>query len=101
MKILQFVTFPHEEFNALVRDGSAGAKIQAILDTIKPEVVYFTEYSGKRGAVLLIDLSEPSKIPTLSEPWFLQFNADVHFQVAMDPTDLKNAGLEELGRKWA
>ena len=101
MRILQIVSFPHEEFNAAVRDGSAGAKLNRILESIKPESVYFTEQKGKRGAVLIVDMPDPSKIPTLAEPWFLTFNADVHFQVAMTPTDLKNAGLDELGKKWA
>ncbi len=100
MKVLQIVTFPHEVFNASVRDGSVGAKINRILESIKPESVYFTEQNGKRGAVLVLDVLDPSKIPTLSEPWFLTFNADVHFQIAMTPTDLKNAGLDELGKKW-
>ena len=101
MRIMQIVTFPHEVFNDAVRDGSAGAKIGRILETIKPESVYFTENDGKRGAVLVFDVPDPSKIPTLSEPWFLTFYADVHFQITMTPTDLKNAGLEELGKKWA
>ena len=101
MRILQRVKFPHEKFNEMVRDGSVGEKMNRILEVLKPESVYFTEQDGKRGAVLVIDLPDPTKIPTLAEPWFLNFNADVHFQVAMTPTDLKNAGLEELGRKWA
>jgi hypothetical protein len=101
MRILQLVTFPHEAFNAAVRDGTAGEKINRILETIKPETVYFTEYNGKRGAVLVIDLPDPSVIPALSEPWFLTFNADVHFQIAMTPADLQKAGLDELGKKWA
>lgn len=101
MKILQIVTFPHKEFNQAVRDGSAGAKINAILESIKPEHVYFTEHDGKRSAVMILDLPDPSGIPAVSEPWFLTFNADVHFQVAMAPEDLQKAGLEELGKKWA
>lgn len=101
MRLLQIVTLPNEVFNASVRDGSAGAKIGRILETIKPESVYFTENDGKRGAFLVLDLPDPSKIPALSEPWFLAFNAEVHFQIAMTPTDLRNAGLEELGKEWA
>jgi hypothetical protein len=100
MKILQIVTFPHEAFNASIRDDTAAEKINRILEAIKPEAVYFTEHNGKRGAVLIVDLPDPAKIPALSEPWFLAFNADVHFQVAMTPTDLKNSGLGELGKKW-
>jgi hypothetical protein len=101
MKLLQIITFPHEVFNAAVLDGSVGAKMTRILETIEPEFVYFTEHNGKRGAVLVVDVPEPSRIPTLSEPWFLTFNADVHFQIVMTPTDLRNAGLDELGQKWA
>jgi hypothetical protein len=46
-------------------------------------------------------MPDPSKIPALAEPWFLTFNADVQFRVAMTPEDLKMAGLEELGKNWS
>ena len=42
MKVLQVVTFPHGDFNASVRDGSVGTKINRILESIKPESFYFT-----------------------------------------------------------
>ena len=101
MRILLNVNLPHAEFNAAVRDGTAGSKLNRILEAIKPEAVYFTEQHGHRGAVLIVDLADPSKIPSLAEPWFLTFNADVEFRVAMTPDDLKRAGLDELGKKWA
>jgi len=41
MRMLMNVEFPLEPFNARVRDGSAGAKIQKILEAIKPEAAYF------------------------------------------------------------
>lgn len=100
MRILQIVTLPHKEFNEAVLDGSVGTKMNRILESIKPEHVYFTERDGKRGAVMVVDLSDPSEIPALAEPWFLNFNADVHFQVAISPEDLQKSGLEELGKKW-
>ena len=49
MRMLLHAKFPHEAFNAAVRDGTAGKKIQRILDELKPETVYFTEYHGRRG----------------------------------------------------
>jgi hypothetical protein len=100
MRMLLDVIFPHEPFNTLVRKGTAGATIGKILDAIKPESVYFTEQDGHRGAVMVVDMKEPSQIPALAEPWFLHFQADCKFRVAMTPDDLKRAGLDELGKKW-
>ncbi len=100
MKTMLTVSLPNEEFNAAVRDGSAGPKTQAILDELKPEAVYFTERKGLRTAILIVELENTSMIPSLAEPWFLTFNARVEIDVVMTPEDLNNAGLEKLGDKW-
>src|ERR1700730_18052491 len=101
MKILMHVKIPHQQFNAAVKDGSVGSKLNRILEAIKPEAVYFTEQNGHRGATLIVDLPDASKIPALAEPWFLTFEADVEFRVVMSPDDLKRAGLDELGKQWS
>jgi len=100
MRIMMNVTFPHQPFNAAVKDGTVGSKVNTILETIKPEAVYFTERNGRRGAVIIADLADPSKVPALAEPWFLTFEADVEFRIVMTPDVLKKAGLEEIGKKW-
>jgi hypothetical protein len=100
MRMLLQVKFPHKEFNAAVKDGSAGGKIKRILEETKPESVYFTEYDGRRGAIMIVDVADPSKVPVLAEPWFLSFNADVQFHIVMSPEDLGRAGLETIGKKW-
>ena len=101
MRMLLKVRIPHEQFNAAVRDGTAGPKLNRILEETKPEAVYFMEYDGHRGAVMIIDVTDPSKIPSFAEPWFLTFNADVEFHPVMTPDDLKRAGLEAVGKKWS
>ena len=100
MRMLMNVKIPHPAFNAAVKDGSAGAKLARILDVIKPEAVYFTEHDGERGAVLIVDLPDASKVPALAEPWFLTFEADVTFRIAMTPDDLKRSGLDGMGKLW-
>ena len=100
MRILMTVRLPHETFNAAVKDGSVGAKTEAIFDAVKPEAVYFTEMNGQRTVVMIVELEKPSAIPALAEPWFLTFNADVEFHVVMSPKDLQEAGLDKLGQKW-
>ncbi len=100
MRMMMHVTLPHEPFNAAVKDGSIGAKMKRILDQQKPEAAYFTASGGRRSAHLIVDLADVSKIPSLAEPWFLLFNADIEIQPAMTPQDLGSAGLEALGKAW-
>jgi len=101
MRMLLQVIFPTETFNAAVRDGSIGKKMQRILEDLKPEAAYFTESEGRRSVVLILNVEEPSKVPVIAEPFFLQFNAECRFRIVMSPEDLAKAGLEAIGKKWA
>src|SRR5215470_20140922 len=101
MKVLINVTLPHQPLNAALKDGTAGAKLKRILEATKPEAVYFTDRNGKRGAVLVVDLPDASKIPALVEPWMLTFEADIELHPLMTLEDLKRAGLDDLGKKWS
>jgi hypothetical protein len=100
MRMLVNVTLPQEPFNSAVRDGTAGLKIKRILAEIKPETVYFTEQHGKRGAMLVVNVVNASDVPALAEPWFLNFNAEVEFRIAMTPDDLARSDLGAMGKKW-
>jgi len=101
MRMLLHAKIPHEKFNAAVRDGSVGRKMKKILDETKAEAVYFTNYDGHRGAIMIINIDDSSEVPKFAEPWFLSFNADVEFHIAMTPEELGRAGLEKIGKKWS
>lgn len=101
MRMLMNVDFPLEPFNTYVKDGSIGQRMNGILTELNPEATYFTEKDGGRAAILIIDLDKPSAVPALAEPWFLTFNAEVQFHIVMSPEDLRAAGLDKLGKKWA
>jgi hypothetical protein len=101
MRMLMQVKIPNQEFNAAVRDGSVEGKMKQILEDTKPEAVYFTEYDGQRGAIMIINIEDSSEVPKFAEPWFLSFNADVQFHIVMTPEELGRAGLEKLGKKWS
>ena len=100
MRMIVYVSFPVETFNAAVKDGSAGVKMKRILDQVKPESAYFTDRHGQRSAVLIVDLEDASLIPAIAEPWFLLFDAGVEVHPVMGPQDLASAGLERLGKEW-
>ena len=101
MRVMMIARMPHKEFNAALKAGSAGQKMNAILEDLKPESVYFTEMNGLRTAVLVVNIEKSTQIPSVAEPWFLTFNADVEFHPTMSPEDLQQAGLDKLGKKWA
>ncbi len=100
MKMLVNVFFPIEPFNSMVRNGTVGDILGRIIDDIKPESIYFTEQDGTRGAVMAVDIPDSSAVPSIAEPWFLNFEANCEFRIAMTPDDLMNAGLDKLAEKW-
>lgn len=100
MRMLIDLKMPLEPFNTLVKNGTAGQILQKILGDLKPEAAYFTARDGKRGGTLVLDVPDASKMPAISEPFFLHFNASVEFHPCMTPADLAKAGLEDLGKKY-
>jgi hypothetical protein len=100
MKMLINVTFPFEPFNTMVKNGTAGENIGRVVEDIKPEFIYFTESDGNRGAILLVEVSNASSVPSIAEPWFLVFEALCEFKIAMSSDDLMSADLMNLGKKW-
>ena len=100
MRMLMQIRLPNGSYNAAVRDGSAGPKTNAILAESRPEAVYFTEMNGQRTVVMIVELAKAAMIPTLAEPWFLSFDAEVAFHPVMSEEDLQAAGFDDLARKW-
>jgi hypothetical protein len=100
MRFIVQISLPAHKFNEVMRDGSAGKKMARILEETKPEAAYFTSKNGLRGGYLIYNLAQASDLPSLAEPWFLNFEATVEFMPAMIPEDLKKAGLEDLAKKW-
>lgn len=101
MRMLMEISFPHDEFNEHVENGSIGETIDRIVKETKPEAIYFTNIDKQRGAIAIVDVKKASDIPALCEPWFLKFNADIDVKICMVPKDLGEAGLDKLGDKWA
>ena len=100
MKMIMISEFPPEPFNSRVRDGSIGNIIGNILESLPFESFHFVELDGCRGAVGVFNIADSSEIPTYAEPFFLSFDAEVRFRIAMTPEDLGRAGLDALGARW-
>ena len=102
MRIFLKVEIPVEAGNALVKKGKLGEIIQSILKEQKPEAAYFTEMNGNRTGLIFLNLTDPSQIPAIAEPWFLALNARIEFHPVMTSDDLAKAGpgIERAAKKY-
>lgn len=62
----------------LFKDRSLGKVIETIMTKLKLEAACFGPTDGKRGGMLFVDLAEPSQIIEAVEPFFPNYNAEVH-----------------------
>ena len=92
MRMLLKISIPVEAGNEAIKSGTIGCLIESILAEQKPEAAYFTLDNGMRTGFIFLDIQEPSQIPTIAEPWFLAFNADIDMTPVMTGEDLAKAG---------
>lgn len=95
MRMMLKVTIPVKAGNATIKDGSLPKIMNEALARLKPEAAYFMAENGVRTAMMVIDLADPSNIPSIAEPFFMAFNAGVTFQPVMNADDLKK-GLSKM-----
>jgi hypothetical protein len=100
MKMAMITEFPPEPFNTLVRNGRIGEITKKIVETLEFESFHFVELDGCRGCIAIFEISDSSEIPSYAEPFFLNFDAECRFRIAMTPEDLGKAGLEGIGKTW-
>jgi len=85
----------------MVNNGTSGEILKRVIDDIKPESIYFSEQDGCRCAVMIVEVADASAVPSIAEPWFLNFEAHCEFRIAMTPDDLMRANLTKLAEKWS
>jgi len=91
---------PNEPFNSLIKKGTVGKILEKILGELKPEAAYFTLEGGERSALMVVNINKASDYVKYAEPFFLQFDAEIKYDIVMSPEELKNSGIEEIGKKY-
>lgn len=89
-------TVPAADGNRTITDGSMQKSIETMLRELKPEAAYFFANNGKRGGLIVFDLTDSSQIPAVAEPLFQTFNAEVELLPVMNAEDLQKA-FSKLG----
>ena len=104
MRTLVKFSFPTDTMNEMIEDGSVNEIMDRIFNDLHPEAVYFTtNEDGERGGFMVIDLKDPSDMPRVSEPFFLELGARLTFSPVMNVEDLKKGlaslrGVQATGR---
>ena len=98
MRMMLRWTIPVERGNETIKDGSLARTLESLMEDLKPEAAYFWPESGERGGMMVFDMTDPSQIPQIAEPLFLNADAAVEFAPVMNADDLKKA-LEIVAAK--
>lgn len=97
MRTMIKITVPVEAGNTAIQNGTLPKILGEALERLKPEAAYFLTERGVRTAMLVVDVNDPSDIPTIAEPFFMGFNAAVDFTPVMNAEDLKK-GLGKISQ---
>jgi hypothetical protein len=95
MRTLLRVTADVAASNKAIVDGTFSKIMKSTMEKINPEASYFLTNEGCRSWIMVFDLKDPSDIPSIAEPFFINLNAKVEFQPAMNLDDLQK-GLEKV-----
>jgi hypothetical protein len=97
MRMMMKVSIPVEAGNRGVKEGILPKTVMAFVEQAKPEASYFTAENGKRTAFFVFDLKDPTMIPSIAEPFFMNLNASIELSPAMNLEDMKT-GVEKANK---
>lgn len=62
----------------------------------------FVTENGRRTQYLVVNADDTKQIPSIAEPWWLMFNADVSISPVFTLQDMQSMGpvLEDLAKKF-
>ena len=95
MRTILKLTIPVEAGNQAIKSGRLNAVMESTLGKLRPEASYFYTEHGLRHALVVFDLKDPSDIPGIAEPLFMELNAAVDFSPVMNLEDLQK-GLAKV-----
>jgi hypothetical protein len=100
MKMLLRITMPNEPFNSMIKNGTIGNVLDKIMSDLEPEAAYFTLEDGERSVLLVVNINKPGEYVKYAEPFFLEFDASIKYEIAMIPEEFRSAGIEVIGKKY-
>ena len=96
MRMMMKVQIDTQAGSKAIADGSLAQVMQETMSRLRPEAAYFGPEDGVRTAFIIFDLQDTSELPSISEPLFNKFNANILLFPVMNQEDLQK-GLQQLG----
>jgi hypothetical protein len=95
------ITIPAEAGNAAFKSGKLAEVIAAFVEKWRPEAAYFFPRKGQRASLFVVNVDDPSQVPSLVEPFFMGLNAEVELTPVMTFEDLKKGmgAMEKEARR--
>ena len=89
MRTLLHIHMDTQSGNDSIRSGALPKTMETLVSQLHPEASYFFADGGRRSALFVFDLTDPSQIPTIAEPLFMSLHAEVEFTPVMNLDDLQ------------
>ncbi|MFD0276962.1 hypothetical protein ACFVHB_24075 [Kitasatospora sp. NPDC127111] len=97
MRALLEISLDTPTANAVINERAVAEKFDRIMSALKPEAVYFFARNGRRSQIMVIDVPDEASLPSVCEPFWLEFNAEVDVHICMNADELRE-GLSRLER---
>ncbi|MER7539287.1 hypothetical protein ABTX77_31560 [Streptomyces sp. NPDC097704] len=95
MRMLLKVQMDTTASNEAIKQGRLLRLMESAMQELKPEAAYFTVDNGCRTAFIFFDLADPTLMPKISQPFFMEIGAKIHYLPVMNPEDLRK-GLSAI-----
>ncbi len=95
MRTLLMARIPSNQNDSVTREGGIRDTLTKVLETLKPQAVYFAPLDGQRTMIAIFDLKEPCDLPSIAEPLFSRLGASVQMTPCMNLEDLRS-GLSRV-----
>jgi hypothetical protein len=85
MRMLLKAVMDTEAANQDSQTGTIVENTTRLIDALKPEAAYFVVEDGQRSCLVIFDMEDPSRIPSICEPIFLGAKREGHAHTVYDP----------------
>jgi hypothetical protein len=101
MRFMVKCVIPAEIANRLIKSGTLFKQLMKYVDDVKPEQVYLTPAHGQRALYFVLDMPSVDQMALITEPPWLDWEADLDMTPVMTIADLEKAGpdMEKLVRE--